>query len=99
MHFFQWQNAGQRKRCSTPVEELQFPPLRLNGDVLRVTDVVWRAGSLGRAGGGHGEHEKFSRGLADCVQVVAVIPEELIHRAVREKAGMVGGGATAIEEA
>jgi hypothetical protein len=30
---------------------------RLDGDVLRMSDGVWRAGGLGGAGGRHGEDE------------------------------------------
>ena len=71
--------------------------LRLNSDVLRVSDGVWRAGRRGYAGGRHCEYEEFSPGLTNGVEMVAVVPEELTNRALREQAGIVSDRAAPVE--
>src|ERR1700712_4536997 len=85
-------------------EGRECPPIHLlarifglNGDFLRMTDGVWRAGSLGRAGGGQGEDKEFSCAAADRVQVGIVVPEELIDLGLREQTSIVRDRAAAVE--
>src|ERR1700756_2950645 len=87
---------GGREEIVPSAESLPGP-FWLDDDVLRMRDGVWRPGGLNCAGGRHGEHEKLSRGSADGIQMVAVIPEKLINLVAGEQAGIGGDGVAAVE--
>ena len=45
-----------------------------------------------------GEDVELIGGLANAVEVIAVVPEDLVDRSLRKKAGVPGGGEAFVEE-
>jgi hypothetical protein len=67
----------------------------LNDDALRIADGVWRSGSLAEAGWSDGKDKELAG--ADGVQVVGVVPEELVDLVVGEQTGIVCDRIAAVE--
>ena len=65
---------------------------RLNNEVFGVVDEVRRAWRKLKRCGSDGVDAKFSRGLADCVEVVAVVPINLVHGVCSKQTGIVRNG-------
>lgn len=68
-----------------------------NGYVLRIGYGVRRARRLADAGGRDREHEELTCGAADGVEVVVVVPENLINFISRDQPGVVCDRISAVE--